>query len=157
MVISKRCSYAIRAALYLATRPEGQYVPVREISDKLHLSAHFLTKIFQTLTAGDLMLSFRGPNGGVKLARPSKSIRVIDVIELVDGQGLFQSCVLGLEGCGEERPCPLHDLWAGVRGQIQTLFESATLDAVAADIEKGQLRITDFLASGSELRGNKKR
>lgn len=143
MLFSKGCTYAIRASLLVTTKEikDGRkFIPIRELSDELDLSFHFLTKIMQVLTEAHIMESFRGPSGGVGLARPAKDISLIDVIAAVDGMALFSDCALGLPGCGEKTPCPLHDAWAKRRQDLQRMFEKTTLASLARDLATNSLR-----------------
>lgn len=144
MLLSRSCEYGLRASLYLATlKPEG-YVSIGEISEKLDISFAFLTKIFQKLTQAGLMTSLRGPNGGVALARPASQITLMDIIKAIDGDDLFTHCVLGLPGCGNRKPCPLHQAWGEERARLATIFESKTLQRVAQDLETFDLRLAVF-------------
>ncbi|MCM2272418.1 MAG: Rrf2 family transcriptional regulator [candidate division Zixibacteria bacterium] len=143
MLFSKGCTYAIRASLLVTTKEikDGRkFIPIRELSDELDLSFHFLTKIMQVLTEAKIMESFRGPNGGVGLARPAREITLIDVIAAVDGLDLFSECALGLPGCGEKTPCPLHAAWAKRREDLHRMFEKTTLAGLAKELELNALR-----------------
>src|SRR5690625_7578709 len=91
----------MRATLHLATLKSDGYVSIRAISEELDISFHFLTKIFQKLTQAGILASFRGPNGGVALARPATRITLLDIVIAIDGPELFTECVLGLRS--EER------------------------------------------------------
>jgi len=144
-MISRTCSYAIRATLYLAIQPKGAYVPVKRIADTLGISFHFLTKILQTLTAEDILSSSRGPHGGVRLARGASSIHMSEIVYAMDGRGIFETCVLGLERCGDDQPCPVHEKWAIVRGQIAALFETTTLEKMAQQVERKGLRLANIV------------
>ncbi len=147
MLLSKACIYGIRASLYMAAMHEQQrhYVPIREVSDKLDLSFHFLTKILQQLTSAGLMESYKGPKGGIALTKSPKQIKLIEIVGAIDGMGLFSECVLGLPGCGHQKPCPLHDKWAYTREAIQIMFESTSLDELANKGKRMNLRLSaDF-------------
>lgn len=142
MLLSKSCVYGLRAALYLASRGNQEYVPIRTLSEKLEISFHFLTKILQQLTAEGLLESFKGPNGGVRLTRPGDEIPLIEVVIATDGPDLFTECALGLPGCGHAKPCPLHDKWAETRDGIREMFENTTLSELAVKGKTENLRIT---------------
>lgn len=142
-LISKSCEYGLRAALYVASQKNAEYVSIREISDKLDISFHFLTKILQKLTRGGILHSYRGPSGGVSLAKPAKSISLLTIVRAIEERDIFSSCVLGLAGCGEKSPCPLHQHWAAERSRIEKIFKQATLDKLAAQIARGELRLVD--------------
>lgn len=144
MLLSKACEYGIRAVLYLTTSTPGTYVPIRTISDMLSIPYHFLAKIVQTLAQRDVLASSRGPNGGVALARPASQISLEEIVLAVDGSAVFTECVLGLPGCGEQKPCPLHEQWAPARDRIHRMFEQVSLAELAARMEDGDFRLTDL-------------
>ena len=146
MILSKTCMYGLRAALYVAMESkEREYIPIREISEKLDISFHFLTKILRILTQNQIMSSFRGPNGGIKLARPPDQISLKDIIVAIDGPALFTECILGLPGCGEERPCPLHDEWEVLKDRLEQTLANATLEKTSDEIKQFHLRLSDSI------------
>ncbi|MEX2402339.1 MAG: Rrf2 family transcriptional regulator [Rhodothermales bacterium] len=136
MLLSSACEYGLRTAVYVASLEEDGHVPIRRISEALEISAPFLTKILQQLTENGHMTSLRGPKGGVAFARPPSQITIADVVTSIDGDGLFTECVLGLPGCGNAAPCPLHDRWGAERDRIAALFSSLTLADLAADVNR---------------------
>jgi Rrf2 family protein len=154
MLLSKSCEYGLRAMLYLASlgdeaedgadadeAPDStrEYVSIRTISDELDIGFSFLTKVFQRLNDAGLLTSKRGPGGGVALTRRPDRISLYDIVVAIDGDDLFEECVLGLPGCGEAEPCPLHDPWMQTRGQLETMFRSTTLAEVP------DVRLTPFI------------
>ena len=143
LLFSKTCVYGIRAALYVATLEKQEYVPIRAISADLNISFHFLTKILQILTQKNLMTSYRGPNGGVSLARPADQIKLIEIIEAIDGPQLFSECILGLPDCGIQKPCPIHEQWGAMRVTLQNIFQNTSLAELGNKINQMGLRISE--------------
>ncbi len=144
MLLSSACEYGLRSALYLATLKEDRYVPIRKISEALDISGPFLTKIFQQLTHAGLMESFRGPTGGVTFARPPSKISVKDIVVAIDGERLFRECVLGLPGCGEQKPCPLHNEWAAERLRIASIFTMMNIEEMAEKVGRFDVRLRAY-------------
>ena len=142
-LLSKSTEYALRAVLYVASRKDAKYVSIREISDELGVSFHFLTKILQRLTRKGLVVSYRGPGGGVALARPAGRITLMDIVEAVEESDLFTSCILGLAGCGEKKPCPLHGQWARERTGLGKMFRQTTIAKLAGHVVRDKLRLAD--------------
>lgn len=128
---SKRCTYALRATLYLAAQQQEGYVPIRQISDQLDIPYAYLTKVLQELIRCGLLQSLRGPRGGVALAQPANTIALRDIIEAIDGSGLFTECVLGLPKCDAAAPCSLHHQWKPIRLSIGTMLSQTALDDIA--------------------------
>lgn len=142
MLLSKSCVYGLRASLYLASYNHGKYNSIREMSDVLDISFHFLTKILQQLTANDLMESYKGPNGGIRLSTSGRQATLLDVVISIDGADLFTECALGLPGCGSDAPCPLHDNWSNVRESIKGMLERTSLEELAKEGNAQKFRIT---------------
>ena len=83
-LLSKSCVYGIRASIYIASEEENGFIPISQVAKELNLSPHFLTKILQELTNEDLLLSHKGPRGGVKFARDTSKIKLIEIIGAID-------------------------------------------------------------------------
>ncbi len=143
MIFSKTCNYAIRAAAYVAGKDNREFVAIKEIAENLDISFHFLTKILQMLTQKNIMVSLKGPKGGVALARPAHTINLTEIIIAIDGPALFTHCVLGLDQCGDDMPCPLHSRWGAIRDELKKLLEETTLQNLAEEVELKGFRLTN--------------
>ncbi len=141
-LLPKTSTYALRAVLYLtSTGREQQYIPIRKISDDLNISFHFLTKIIQILSQHGLMTSYRGPAGGVALAKPASEISLIEIITALEGADFFEGCILALPNCGDGAPCPLHEYWGKIRDQLKDMFEKTRLDELGKKIRNDGLHL----------------
>lgn len=138
-MLSKSCEYGLRATLYLASLERDGYVSIGTISEELEISFPFLTKIFQKLNEADLLSSRRGPKGGVALTKPADEVTLHEIVVAIDGDDLFEECVLGLPGCGDAEPCPLHDQWSEERDRVEELFRETTL----AELPEVRLKAVD--------------
>lgn len=141
-ILPKTSIYALRAILFMiSTEKKQTFIPLKEISKELNISFHFLTKIFQILSRHGLMMSYRGPNGGVALAKPASEISLIDIITALEGEDFFEGCILALPGCGDEAPCPLHDYWGKIRGELRDMFGQTSFDELGNKINIHGLRL----------------
>ncbi len=144
MLLSKACIYGVRASLYMAlVYHKDSYISIRDMSQKLDISFHFLTKILQQITQAGLMHSYKGPNGGINLSKNPREITIIEIIDAIDGLDVFTECVIGLPGCGKNKPCPLHEKWAIARQELQDMFENTTLHEMAFNSKKLNLRLSN--------------
>ncbi|NQT24222.1 Rrf2 family transcriptional regulator [candidate division KSB1 bacterium] len=130
MFLSRACELGIQAILYLAKHHERPYIPVKEIAEINSISYHFLGKIVQTLTKKGLLTSYKGPKGGVRLSRDPDQIKLIEIVDAIDGLGFCQKCLIGLPKCGDEDPCAIHDQWGEIRSQVSNMFENKTIAAL---------------------------
>ena len=143
MLLSKSCVYGLRAVLYIAHKGDGEYVSIRKISDELNISFHFLTKILQKLTQKQILNSYRGPYGGISLAKYVHEITLLDIVCAIDGNKIFEACILGLAQCDEQHPCPVHDSWVIYRDKIRAKFSATTIHDLVKNIKKLNLRLSE--------------
>ena len=129
MIISQACKYGLRAMVYLAQHNE-EPVLSRDIAKELQIPEHFLAKILQDLSKNKLLLSFKGRGGGFKLARQPQSIKLLEVVEAIDGPQFGQGCLLGLPECKDEAPCPLHYQWSDIKSSILHMLEQTSIQHV---------------------------
>lgn len=127
---------------YLAGRDSPDPVMIGEIADAYNIPKQFLAKITQVLVKHRLLSAHRGRKGGVMLAKPPVDISLPQIIEAVDGPAPEERfCIFGLDVCSNEHPCPLHDHWKAVRGEIRLMLESENLECFARDLmESGKGR-----------------
>lgn len=127
MLLSRACEYGIQAVLYLAQHYDVPYISIKEIAEKNNISFHFLGKIAQTLTQKGILVSYKGPKGGVRLAKAPEEITVLEVVEAIDGLNLLKKCVLGMPTCGDEQPCALHNTWGKIRAEIYKMLSEKSI------------------------------
>jgi len=128
MLHSPTCQHALRALIYIAEKNAPGPVLVREIAHAAGVPHQSLAKILHALRNHGLVRSTKGPGGGYRLARPRESLRVIDVIEAVDGRvNLDRTCILGLDQCTDYASCALHDVWKLFRENYYTTISNMTL------------------------------
>ncbi|WEA03030.1 RrF2 family transcriptional regulator [Mucilaginibacter sp. SJ] len=137
-IFSKTCEYAVRAVFFIAQRTaDGSRVGIKEIAVNIDSPEHFLAKILQDLSRRGIIQSVKGPNGGFYLDAQSLARPLSDVIEAVDGGGIFRDCGLGLKECSSKNPCPLHHDFLDVRNRLQNMLESVTISQFNEDLNLG--------------------
>lgn len=142
-MLSKAAVYGIQACVYLASNKSGDaYRPISEIAEALSIPYHFLKKVMAVLAQQGIVLSQRSARGGVALAKEPSKLVLLDIITAIDGDDLFSQCLLGLPGCGEQKPCAMHTAWATERNRLKLMFSSTTLTDVASRIQLKGFRIS---------------
>lgn len=141
-ILSNASIYGMRALIYLASKKSrDEYVSIKEMSEKMDISFHFLTKTLQTLTKKGILQSYRGPSGGVALARSPESIYMLEIVKVLEGENFFDTCFLGLPDCGDEKPCPMHEFWAEVKEKFKDQFADTSLMELSYQVNEGIIRI----------------
>lgn len=145
MLISKSCIYGVRSVLYLALQEDRSYVSIREISKKLNISFHYLTKILQTLNRTGIVNSTKGPKGGISFKIPPEKLTVFDVVDAIDSDEVFRECVLGLPDCSDENPCALHKIFYRRKASLQNELKEVTIREIAAEITEKKVRLYEVI------------
>ncbi|HEX9252632.1 MAG TPA: Rrf2 family transcriptional regulator [Ignavibacteriaceae bacterium] len=125
---SKKCEYGLQAVLFMAASENKIVYPAEEISRKLKIPKEFISKILQSLTESGIIKSKKGKSGGFKLAKRPSRIKLIDIVDAIDGLESFNSCVLGFPECSPDKPCPVHYQWGSLRTKAYEMLSSETLD-----------------------------
>jgi Rrf2 family protein len=128
VIFSKKCEYGMQAVLFLAAQKTGTVVSAGKISKILKIPREFISKILQSLRDSGIIRSTKGKSGGFFLAKPASQIKLIDIVEAIDGLDMFNSCVLGFPECTPDTPCPVHDSWGALRTQAFEMLSNETLD-----------------------------
>ncbi len=144
VIFSKKCEIAIQSVLYLSIKEKNKYYKSSEISKELHLSAAFVSKILQTLTATGIVGSKRGKVGGFFLAKEPSEITLIQIVKAIDGLDIFHKCVLGFPGCSPDNPCPVHTKWGYLREETFKMLSHQTLDELKPVTENKIKAIQDM-------------
>jgi len=137
-IFSKTCEYAIRALFYIAHKSSLEHkVGLKEIAVAIESPELYLAKILQDLSRKGLISSTKGPNGGFYIDDGSLNRPLSDIVEAVDGNGLFYGCALGLKQCSEINPCPLHEQFKALRAQLHDLLSSTTINGFNEELMNG--------------------
>jgi len=131
VILSKTCNYGIQALFYVASCLHDVFVPISTISERLTFSLPFLLKVRRQFSNAVALMLYRGPKGGVALAKISDSITRYDMIEAIGGSGVFHKSVPGIPGCGLAKSCPAHDQFVEVRQRFASIAKSTFLSRVA--------------------------
>jgi Rrf2 family protein len=127
MIYSRSAEYAIRSFVYLARIPDGKFAMARHIAKEEQIPAHFLAKILQELTRKGLLRSNKGPSGGFSLRVPASQIRLLDLVEALDGHALAESL--------DQAPWIL-DSWRDLHSRIMDYLERNTIADIAKALDE---------------------
>lgn len=140
-MLSNTCKYAIRAVIYLAIHETpGKKIGIKQISKDLEIPAPFLGKILQQLARRKLLSSTKGPHGGFSLGPNGESITLLDIVDVIDGLDVFNSCLVGLRICkndpAKQAMCPLHEESGPIRSSLYQMFKSQKITELADNLQE---------------------
>ena len=138
MIFSSATEYAIRGLSELAARKVEGPIMLDDLVAGTGLPRDFVAKIFQKLVRAGILRSAKGRGGGFSLARPAHEITLMHVVEAIDGPQLLDHCVVGLEKCNDQMPCPQHDLYKPIRQRLKDYLNTTTLADLASSLKAKQ-------------------
>jgi Rrf2 family protein len=135
-MLSNSSKYALKAVIYLALHTdENNKMMVKDISARINVPKAYIAKLLQGLAKRKIISSAKGPKGGFYINPSNKNRTLMEVIEVIDGKQKIESCVLGLEDCNEQKPCPIHSLIGPLKSKMIDLLESKTINDLASDLK----------------------
>jgi len=122
--ISKLTDYATSVLALLAEQPDVVQ-SATDLAERARLELPTVSKLLKALAQAGLVASFRGANGGYRLARPAEAISVADIIAAIEGP-------IGVTECNSEPGVCAHEPHCGTRGNWRRVSEAveATLRGI---------------------------
>lgn len=133
MQLHNTSQYAIRVLIYISKNGQESLLSAKELSKVLIIPYKFLTKIMAELVKAELIVSIKGREGGYKLNKEQKEIRILDILNIFNECEHDHMCVLGIGVCDCTNKCALHDQWTIPRDMIKNMYADTTLDKLTAE------------------------
>ena len=84
-MLSTKSVYAIKALVYIAINSnKEEYISIKDISKFEAISFKYLEQIIAQLVRGNLLISYRGNNGGYKLSKKISEYNAYEIICVSD-------------------------------------------------------------------------
>lgn len=132
MQITRQTEYAIKTLIELGLVPNGQLISNKVISQRHDIPEEFLHKTIQMLSRAGLVVTQRGVQGGVRLARPLDAITIADVIEAMEGPIALNVCLSPGYFCSNMGNCKVREVLSKAQNaMMQELNQKSLADIVA--------------------------
>ena len=102
MRVTQEADYAIRICLILDSL--GEKTGAASIADLACITPKIALKVLRKLNAAGFVRSYMGVQGGYELARAGDDIRILELIELIDGPVRISKCLDCEHDCSRN-PC----------------------------------------------------
>lgn len=127
-MISTKGRYALRLMINLALYSDGNYVRLKDISEKEEISIKYLEQVVALLYKSNLVLSLRGNNGGYKLAREPKDYTAGEILRAAEGTLSPVQCLsCPVNTCQRQSVCSTLDFWKGFNYAVNNYVDNVTL------------------------------
>ena len=129
MKISTKGRYALRVMVDLAAHAdESEYIRLKDISQRQGITLKYLEQIMPLLTRAGYVRSYRGNNGGYRLAMDPKEYTVGDVLRTTEGSIAPIACLDDEPNqCERASQCTTLPFWEGLWNVIREYVDGVTV------------------------------
>ncbi len=124
--VSKLTDYATVVMTCLAAAGDD-VLSAQQLAERAQLEAPTVSKLLKQLAHAGLVASFRGVNGGYRLARLPSAITVAEIVTAIEGPIGMTECSVHSGQCGREPHCGVRVNWQRISHAITAALESVTL------------------------------
>jgi Rrf2 family protein len=131
-LLTNKGKYGLKALVHLAGLKPGEIAHVFEIAEANSIPKKFLDHIFSDLRRAGFVHSKKGKAGGYALARPAHSIRVGDIIRILEGPIAPTPCTSvsayrRCDDCRDETCCPVRRIMIEARNALSSVLDNCSL------------------------------
>jgi Rrf2 family protein len=133
MQISRKADYALRALIFVAAINGQRTCSINEIAESEKIPREYLAKILKELTQKGFLHSYKGVNGGYKLAKSRDQISYLDVLVAMQGPFAISSCNMEdreMSGCKGKDKCAAFGFWDDLQKKLGKILQEMTLGKI---------------------------
>ena len=128
MMISTKGRYALRMMIDIAEQSDGEWVPLKDISERQEISVKYLEQIVTNLTRAGLLRSGRGSGGGYMLTKAPDQYTAGEILRAIEGKLAPVACLEDeTNQCKRSSHCKTLGFWKGLFETIDHYVDSVTL------------------------------
>lgn len=137
-MLSLTCKAAIKAVVYIGSKfTADEKCSIKEIADAINENEHTVGKLLQKLVRADIVNSVKGPSGGFFITEKQRQLFIINIVDVIDGNDIFEQCGLGLSQCSETHPCPIHNDFKPVRDMFRKMCYEKRIIHLCENVNSG--------------------
>ena len=131
MKVSKTAAYSLHALMYMVRHITQLPATTNTIAKTEGIPSGYLAKILQKLVKAGLIKAVRSKGRGYVFVKPPEEINLLELFELIEGESLFDDCLLKHCECGgTPENCCIFAKWLSATRKIrQLLAETSLVDA----------------------------
>lgn len=134
MFISTRGRYAVRVIVDIAEHSAGEYIPLKQIAERQHISQKYLEGIMTALSKAGMIDGAHGKGGGYRLSKPPEDYRVGEILKITEGSLAPVACLEhGESQCPMAKDCPTLPMWKKLNELISGYLDSVSICELMQD------------------------
>jgi len=136
--LSTKGRYGTRLMLALAKAyNEGKKsVILKDVAEEEGISLRYLEQIIIPLKHANLVKSIRGAGGGYALSRKPAEIKLMDILESLEGPCALVDCVIDKNFCNRLPRCAVYEIWKEASELLEDYFSKISLQYILDICEK---------------------
>ena len=142
MIISSKGKYGLVALMDICLYSRSEAVTLKSVSQRQDISERYIEQIFSILKKGGIIKSKKGAQGGYFLARKPKDITVGEILNILEG---YLKIVSPSEEKNDIECFMQKKIWNNINRQIETYFNSITLEELVKDYIEGKITIMYYI------------
>jgi len=125
--LSTRSRYGTRLIFELALKFGKGPIYLKDISKSGDISLKYLGQLIIPLRAAGIVKSSRGARGGYYLARNPKSIKLSEIINILEGPINIVGCIQKPDTCNKNKSCTARFFWKKINDIFYKSLEDITM------------------------------
>ncbi|MEO0202213.1 MAG: Rrf2 family transcriptional regulator [candidate division WOR-3 bacterium] len=130
--LTNKVEYGMRALIRLYL---NKYLTTRELANIELIPAPFLERIMIEFKNAGIVGGKRGPRGGYYLKKQPEDIKILDIIEILEGKFNVVKCLDDESSCSFVSRCLMKGFWNKVNKQFYDFLLSTSLRDIINEIE----------------------
>lgn len=143
MQLTRHTDYSIRVLIYLGLNPD-RLVTISEIAEAYGISRNHLVKVVHGLGKRGYVNTYRGQNGGLRLAHDPSEISLGAVVRQTEAFTLVECFDMETDTCPITPACVIKGVLAHAQESFLKVLDGYTL----ADVLKNERRLAPLLSIG---------
>ena len=129
--LSRLTDYGMLILAQMAENPERLFTST-ELAGDTRIAATTVSKLLKVLATNGILLSFRGKQGGYRLAKRPADIQLTSIIEAFEGPMAMTECAKANSHCGIEGHCTTKHHWQRINQVITEALSTLSLSDITA-------------------------
>lgn len=132
MQLNSTTDYAVRILVYLGITE--RVTPSGEIAEEMVIPANYVPNIIKKLRDQGLVSATYGPRGGYALQVDAKDIKIVDVINTMEGAIMVNRCAIKEGACSRDAAihAAMYEAYQDIQEKIEAAFSSKTIGDLVA-------------------------
>ncbi|MBA2078907.1 MAG: SUF system Fe-S cluster assembly regulator [Rhodanobacter sp. 68-29] len=150
--VSRLTDYATVVMTCIAAHPDD-VLSTAQIADETRLELPTVSKLLKSLGHAGLVESFRGVNGGYRLARSAQAITLAEIVEAMEGPIGMTECGVTEGQCEREAQCGVRGSWQRINNVVDRALRAVSLADMLRPPRRGDVAIDISTLKAGTLKG----